>query len=168
MSEESVETLVKGFELWNLAIGGDDASWRAALQEMIDHYHPDVELDYRRTLPDFTPTRGTEAIIAWTEGAREAFGSVRIEPKDYIEAGGSIVVPVRLAARGASSGAETAAVATVLPLVFIAIVVDLGLAKRAATPLAAGTLLSMVIVSRLRSRASPRVAIHAEGRTRSA
>jgi ketosteroid isomerase-like protein len=109
MSDENIETLVKGFELWNLAIGGDDASWRAALQEMIDQYHPDVELDFRRTLPDFTPTRGTEAMIAWTEGAREAFDDVRIEPEDYIEAGGSIVVPVRLVARGASSGAETAA-----------------------------------------------------------
>jgi ketosteroid isomerase-like protein len=76
---------------------------------MIDQYHPDAELDFRRTLPDFTPTRGTAAIIAWTEGAREAFGSIRIEPEDYIEAGGSIVVPVRLVARGASSGAETAA-----------------------------------------------------------
>jgi ketosteroid isomerase-like protein len=109
MSEQNIEALVKGFELWNLAMGGDDASWRAALQEMIDQYHPDAELDFRRTLPDFTPTRGTAAIIAWTEGAREAFGSIRIEPEDYIEAGGSIVVPVRLVARGASSGAETAA-----------------------------------------------------------
>jgi ketosteroid isomerase-like protein len=106
MSEENIETIVKGFELWNLAMEGDNASWRAALQEMIDQYHPDAELDYRRTLPDFTPTRGTEAMTAWTEGAREAFGGVRIEPKDYIEAGGSIVVPVRMVARGASSGAE--------------------------------------------------------------
>jgi SnoaL-like domain len=73
---------------------------------MVEHYHPDAELDFRRILPDFTPTRGREAIIAWTEGAREAFGGVRIEPKDYIEAGGSIVVPVRMVARGASSGAE--------------------------------------------------------------
>jgi ketosteroid isomerase-like protein len=108
MSEENIETIVKGIELWNLAMVGDNASWRAALQEMIDQYHPDAELDYRRTLPDFTPTRGTEAIIAWVEGAREAFGSVRIEPKDYIEAGESIVVPVRMVARGASSGAEAA------------------------------------------------------------
>lgn len=106
MSEENIETIVKGFELWNIAMVGDNATWRTALQEMIDQYHPDAELDYRRTLPDFTPTRGTDAIIAWTEGAREAFGSVRIEPKDYIEAGGSIVVPVRMVARGASSGAE--------------------------------------------------------------
>ena len=106
MSDENIETVVKGFELWNLAMVGDNANWRTALQEMIDHYHPDAELDYRRTLPDFTSTRGTEAIITWTEGAREAFGSVRIEPKDYIEAGGSIVVPVRMVARGASSGAD--------------------------------------------------------------
>ena len=106
MSEENIQTVVKGFELWNLAMGGDDASRRTALQEMIDQYHPDAELDYRRTLPDFMPTRGTEAMIAWTEGAREAFGGVHIEPKEYIEAGESIVVPVRIVARGASSGAE--------------------------------------------------------------
>jgi hypothetical protein len=39
-----------------------------------------------------------------------------------------------------------ATVATVIPLVFVAIVIDLGLAKRSATPLAAGILLSLVIV----------------------
>jgi ketosteroid isomerase-like protein len=109
MSEQNIGTVVKGFELWNLAMVGDNPSWRTALQEMIDQYHPDAELDYRRTLPDFTPTRGTEAIIVWTEGARQAFGDVRIEPKDYIEAGGSIVVPVRMVARGALSGAEAVA-----------------------------------------------------------
>jgi ketosteroid isomerase-like protein len=106
MSKDNIETVVRGFELWNLAMVRDNASWRAALQEMLGHYHPEVELDYQRTLPDFTPTRGTEAITAWTEGAREAFGGVRIDPKDYIEAGDSIVVPVRMVARGASSGAE--------------------------------------------------------------
>lgn len=106
MSEENIATVVKGFELWNLAMAGDNASWRVALKDMIGHYHPDAELDFRRTLPDFTPTRGTEAMITWIEGAREAFGGVRIEPKDYIEAGGSIVVPVGMVARGASSGAE--------------------------------------------------------------
>lgn len=40
----------------------------------------------------------------------------------------------------------TATVATVIPLVFVAIVIDLGLAKKSATPLAAGILLSLVIV----------------------
>jgi hypothetical protein len=39
-----------------------------------------------------------------------------------------------------------ATVATVIPLVFVAIVIDLGLAKRSATPLAAGILFSLVIV----------------------
>lgn len=39
-----------------------------------------------------------------------------------------------------------ATVATVIPLIFVAIVVDLGFAKRSATPVAAGILLSMVIV----------------------
>ena len=82
MSHENVETVRKGIKLWNLALGGDDATWRAALQDMIAAHHPDAELDYRRTLPDFRPARGTEAIIAWTEGAREAFGEVRIEPQD--------------------------------------------------------------------------------------
>jgi hypothetical protein len=39
-----------------------------------------------------------------------------------------------------------ATVATVIPFVFVAIVVDLGLTKRSNTPLAAGVLLSIVIV----------------------
>jgi hypothetical protein len=104
MSRENIETTRRRFGLWNRAMARDDATWRTAMQEMVDQYHPDAELDYRQTLPDFAPTRGTEAIFAWTEGAREAFGGVRLEPKDYIDAGESIVVPVRIVARVRRAG----------------------------------------------------------------
>jgi ketosteroid isomerase-like protein len=110
MSRENVEMIRRGFELWNIAMGGsDEESRRSALGQMVEGYHPDAELDFRRTLPDFAPTRGREAMISWTEGAREVFGAVRLEPLEYFEAGDAVVVRVRIDAQGASSGASTGA-----------------------------------------------------------
>jgi ketosteroid isomerase-like protein len=107
MSEENVEAIRRGFELWNVAMGGgDEASRQTALRQMVEAYHPDAELDFSRTLPDFSPTRGRKAMISWTEGAREAFGEVRIEPVEYVDAGDAVVVRVRMLARGTSSGAN--------------------------------------------------------------
>lgn len=51
-----------------------------------------------------------------------------------------------LAAARAYDPTYEATVATVIPFVFVAIVVDLGITKRSNTPLAAGILLSIVIV----------------------
>lgn len=110
MSHENVEMTRRGFELWNIAMGAsDDESRRSALEQMAENYHPDAELDFRRTLPDFAPTRGREAMISWTEGAREALGAVRIAPLEYVDAGDAVMVRVRLSAQGASSGASTGA-----------------------------------------------------------
>jgi ketosteroid isomerase-like protein len=107
MSQENVEAIRRGFELWNLAMGdADDASRETALRQMADEYHPNAELDYSRTLPDFLPTRGRKAMVTWTQGAREAFGEVSIEPVEYVDAGDAVVVRVRMLAKGTSSGAR--------------------------------------------------------------
>ena len=107
MSQENVEAIRRGFELWNIAMGGgDETSRRTALRQMVEEYHPDAELDYGRTLPDFLPTSGREAMVSWTEGAREAFGEVQIDPVEYVDAGDAVVVRVRMLAKGTSSGAS--------------------------------------------------------------
>jgi ketosteroid isomerase-like protein len=104
-----VEAIRRGFELWNVAMGGgDEASRQTALRQMVEEYHPNAELDYSRTLPDFLPTRGRKAMVSWTNGAREAFGEVRIEPVEYVDAGEAVVVQVRMLAKGTSSGASVA------------------------------------------------------------
>jgi ketosteroid isomerase-like protein len=107
MSQENVEAIRRGFELWNVAMGGgDEARRQTALRQMVEEYHPNAELDYSRTLPDFLPTRGRKAMVSWTEGAREAFGEVRIEPVEYVDAGDAVVVQVRMLVKGTSSGAS--------------------------------------------------------------
>jgi ketosteroid isomerase-like protein len=102
-----VEATRRGFELWNVAMGGDDEATRqTALRQMVEEYHPNAELDYSRTLPDFLPTRGRKAMVSWTQGAREAFGEVRVEPVEYVDAGDAVLVQVRMLAKGMSSGAS--------------------------------------------------------------
>jgi ketosteroid isomerase-like protein len=103
MSQENVHLTRRGFELWNAAIDvSDGARSDAALRAMIGMYHPDAELDYTRTLPDFPTTKGTEAILSWTADTRGVFASVHFEPLDFIDLDDSVLVPVRVDAQGAS------------------------------------------------------------------
>ncbi len=107
MSQEKVAVIRRGFGLWNVAMRQDvdEPTRQSALRQMVEAYHPDAELDYSRTLPDFSPIRGSEAMVAWTERAREAFGDVNIEPIEYVEADDAVVARVRMTAKGTSSGA---------------------------------------------------------------
>src|SRR5277367_865436 len=108
MSRENVEILRRGFELWNVAAGDpDERTWRAAMAEMLTPYHPEAELDFSRTLPDY-PVRGDvgEAMTAWVEAARATFTEVRIEPTDLIDAGDAVVAGMRIAGEGTLSGVK--------------------------------------------------------------
>jgi ketosteroid isomerase-like protein len=108
MSQENVELVRRGFELWNVAAGDpDERTWRVAMAEMLAGYHPEAELDFSRTLPDF-PTTGdvSEAMTAWVEGARGSFTEVRIEATDLIDAGDAVVAGMRISGEGAISGVK--------------------------------------------------------------
>jgi len=106
MSEQQIELARRGFELWTLASASDDlAGAQAALRELGEMYDPDVEIDCSRTLPDFPAVRGRAAMLAWVEGSRGVFSSVRYEPTDFIEAGEeALVVALRVVGLGAISG----------------------------------------------------------------
>jgi ketosteroid isomerase-like protein len=107
MSSERIMQSRRGFELWTLASSDvDEATRSAALQEMIEMYHPDAEMDCTRTLPDFPIGRARAAMVTWVEGSREAYSSVLYEATEYIEAGEDVfVVAAHVSARGAISGA---------------------------------------------------------------
>jgi ketosteroid isomerase-like protein len=108
LSRENVEILRRGFELWNVAAGDpDERTWRVAMVEMLAAYHPEAELDFSRTVPDF-PTAGDvgEAMTAWVEGARATFTEVRIEPTDLIDGGDVVVAGMRIAGEGTLSGVK--------------------------------------------------------------
>src|SRR5436305_5627290 len=106
MPEGLADALRGGLRLWSIGMSAeDDGAARAAFEEMVSGYHEDAELDFSRTLPDFTPIRGREAMVAWSMSAREAFkGGVELEPGELLVAGDAVVFPVRLTTQGAASG----------------------------------------------------------------
>jgi ketosteroid isomerase-like protein len=105
MSQENVESLRHGFQLWNVASSDpDEKTWRAAMHEMVAAYHPDAKLDFSRTLPDFPTTDVKEGMTAWIESARGTFTDVRLEPTDIIDAGDAVVAGMRVTGTGALSG----------------------------------------------------------------
>src|SRR5262249_58783862 len=50
---------------------------------------------------------GHEGFLRSTDEAREAFEDFQVEPEDFIDAGDTVVVPVRISGRGRGSGIET-------------------------------------------------------------
>ena len=107
LSSELAERLEWGLRLWSIALSSeDDDAARAALDEMVTAYHEDAELDFSRTLPDFAPIRGRNAMVTWSLNARHALRrSVALEPAGELTVvGDTVVFPVRMSAHGAASG----------------------------------------------------------------
>ena len=67
----------------------------------------DGELRAPGRLPDAGPARGREAVKEWWRQILEGM-DLRVEPKEYIDAGNAVVIVARQIARGRASGAARA------------------------------------------------------------
>ncbi len=95
MSEQNVEIIKRGYEAFN----------RGDMAAVIDGYDPDVEHWDRADDPDAAVRRGRDALAAYYAELSESYAAIQIEPKEFIDAGGLVVVPVRVTVRGRVSGA---------------------------------------------------------------
>jgi ketosteroid isomerase-like protein len=99
MSKENVETVRRGYELY----AAGDLEGVAAL------FSTDAELADAGGLGVAGTAAGTrhgpEGFIRANEEVLEAFDDYSVEPEDFIDAGESVVVPVRISGRGRASGA---------------------------------------------------------------
>jgi ketosteroid isomerase-like protein/GNAT superfamily N-acetyltransferase len=71
--------------------------------------HPEIELREEFLAPDVAVYRGHDGVREWLQRTMEAFAGARFEPGRFMRVGDAVVIPVRLIARGAGSGAEVAA-----------------------------------------------------------
>jgi ketosteroid isomerase-like protein len=97
MSEKNVEIVRSSIETANA--GG--------LEAALEYLHPDVEWLPLLELPETQSFRGHEGIKRLAALFEEAFGEVRIEADQYLDAGDHVVVVGRLRVTGAGSGAVT-------------------------------------------------------------
>jgi putative acetyltransferase len=71
--------------------------------------HEDVEVREEFLGPDVAVYRGHDGVREWLRRSSEAMSDFRWEPRRFILVGDSVVIPVRLTARGSGSGAEVTA-----------------------------------------------------------
>ena len=90
-----MEIIKRGYEAWK----------RGDMAAVIEGYDPNVEHWDRADDPDATVRRGHDALAAYYAELSESYAEFQIEPKEFIDAGDSVVVPVSVTVRGRASGA---------------------------------------------------------------
>ena len=98
MSSENVELVRRGFEA--LSEGGVEA--------LLPFIHPEFEVTTPANLAAEPDTyRGHEGIRRYFDSFYDAMDEVRFEAREFREAGGRVIVPTTLIARGRTTGIET-------------------------------------------------------------
>jgi ketosteroid isomerase-like protein len=88
MSDADIEVVRAGFE----ALG------ERGVEGLLPHIHPEFEVT---TPPDLAAEPGR-----YFDSFYEAMDEIRFEPREFLEAGGRVIVPVTLTARGRTTGLE--------------------------------------------------------------
>jgi uncharacterized protein len=66
--------------------------------------HPDIVLRTSGMFPETGEYRGYDAVRRFTENQAQAFESMYVEPREYIEAGHRVVVPIRFGGKARTTG----------------------------------------------------------------
>src|SRR4051812_45162176 len=97
MSRENVEIARRAYEAFN---AGDISGW-------LSLHSADAALYQLPILPDQEVHRGHGEMRTWAEGVIETTEYLRLEPHRFIEVGDSVLVPLRVSAKGRGSGVPT-------------------------------------------------------------
>jgi ketosteroid isomerase-like protein len=86
---------------------GFEALSEEGVEGLIPFIHPEFEMT---TPPQFSPEpdtyRGREGMRRYFDSFYDAMDEIRFEPGEFREAGGRVIVPVTLTARGRTTGLE--------------------------------------------------------------
>jgi ketosteroid isomerase-like protein len=97
MSSQNVELVRGGFEA--LSEGGVEA--------LLAFIHPEFEVTTSADLASEPDTyRGHAGLRRYFDSFYEAMDEIRFEPREFRDAGGRVIVPVTLTARGRTTGIE--------------------------------------------------------------
>src|SRR4051794_15330513 len=97
MSETNLELVRQGFEA--MSAGDPDA--------MMPFIHPEFEVTTPPGLAAEPDTyRGPDGVRRYFDSFYDAMDEIRFEPREFHEAGGRVIVPVTLTAKGRTTGIE--------------------------------------------------------------
>lgn len=103
-SQEIVSYLEHGFTCWN----------RRAIDDMMDMYAPDAEVDLSKFLPDENVLRGRDQIGAYYDRMWDTWAGFSWKPCEVVDLGDDrYAMLVRIDAEGRGSGATAATEATI-------------------------------------------------------
>jgi uncharacterized protein len=98
MSQENVEIVRRGYELYNRTGEAD-----------YDVLDPEIVYDVSRRTFDPLVYHGHEGVREFLALIREQWATIRLEPQDFVDGGDEVVVSIRLVGVGKVSGVETTA-----------------------------------------------------------
>jgi ketosteroid isomerase-like protein len=93
---EDVERLRGAYEAFN----------EGGVEAILERLAPDIQVRDRETAPDRQTRYGREGIKQLFDSYMEAFDALRLEPEEFIDAGGQVLVSLTQRIRGKGSGAE--------------------------------------------------------------
>jgi ketosteroid isomerase-like protein len=95
MSQENVQIIHRGYEAWN----------RGDMAAVLEGFDPSFEWWERGDSFHATVRRGHDGLRGgWAEIA-ESFSEFRMDPKEFIDAGDYVIVPIHRVGTGRASGA---------------------------------------------------------------
>ena len=94
--QEDVETLRGAYEAFN----------ERGVEAILEYLAPRFQVRDRESSPDRETRYGREGIKELFDSYMEAFDAFRLEPEEFIDAGGEILVSLHQLARGKGSGAR--------------------------------------------------------------
>jgi len=96
MSRENVELVRRWYDAWN----------RGDTHTVIQSFAPDVVWHGHPRLPEPGPYGSRDEVERWMAQFREAWGELRTEPVELLDAGDSVIALIHMTGRGRGSGVE--------------------------------------------------------------
>jgi ketosteroid isomerase-like protein len=96
MSQENVEVVHSAFRAFE----------EGGIDQLLGLLHPEIEWEARLDLPDSEVYRGHDGVRRLVARFAEVIEDIWIRPREVIDAGDRVIVPLRWGGRGRSSGVE--------------------------------------------------------------
>ena len=96
MSKENVDELRRMWDAFN----------RRDLDSWLDGFDPEVEWHTAREDPDAGVHHGRPGVMRYAEQWLDAYGDLRVEPLEIIDADDRVLAWIRVTGRGGASGAD--------------------------------------------------------------
>ena len=102
MSRENVEIVRRNYAVLNQMLSSQEVD-HALIEEL---WTPDCVLKPSGILPESAEAHGHDGVARFIRNQMEAFDELQVEPLEFVDAGESVVVPIRFGGKARYTGME--------------------------------------------------------------